>query len=156
MREPGPPGWGSPRWDSKVWLRVLRDSDHWVITLRKGAPQRQDRKFQTATFQQEVISVRKSHKDARYQNSRKVTSNFEMWVVGDNEKETQCLWVNWGTLFLGDINTGTWPSRSGVSKIGTIKYGLESRGTQPRQGLRWRGQAATANYRPVLSSERAS
>jgi hypothetical protein len=33
------------------------------------------------------------------------------------------------TLFLGVINTGTWPSRLGVSRIGTIKYGLESRGT---------------------------
>jgi hypothetical protein len=44
----------------------------------------------------------------------------------------------------------------GVSRIGTIKYGLESRGTQTREGLRWQGQAATVNYRPILSSERAS
>jgi hypothetical protein len=43
----------------------------------------------------------------------------------------------------------------GVSRIGTIKYGLESRGTQTRAGLHWRGPAATVNYRPVLSSERA-
>jgi hypothetical protein len=43
----------------------------------------------------------------------------------------------------------------GVSRIGTIKYGLESRGTQTRARLRWRGPAATVNYRPVLSSERA-
>jgi hypothetical protein len=43
----------------------------------------------------------------------------------------------------------------GVSKIGTIKYGLESRGTQTRAGLRWRGPAATVNYRPVFSPERA-
>jgi hypothetical protein len=28
IREPGPPGWGSFRWDRKVWLRVLCDSDH--------------------------------------------------------------------------------------------------------------------------------
>jgi hypothetical protein len=41
----------------------------------------------------------------------------------------------------------------GVSRIGTIKYGLESRGTQTREGLPWRG-TATVNYRPVLSSER--
>jgi hypothetical protein len=33
-------------------------------------------------------------------------------------------------MFLEDINTGTWPSRfEGVSRIGTIKYGFESRGT---------------------------
>jgi hypothetical protein len=38
---------------------------------------------------------------------------------------------------------------------GTLKYGLESRGTQTREGLRWRGSPAIVNYRPVLSSERA-
>jgi hypothetical protein len=43
----------------------------------------------------------------------------------------------------------------GVSRIGSIKYGLESRGTQNRAGLHWGGLAATVNYRPVLSSERA-
>jgi hypothetical protein len=41
----------------------------------------------------------------------------------------------------------------GVSRIETIKYGLESRGTQTREGLRWRRPAAAVNYRPVLSSE---
>jgi hypothetical protein len=59
-------------------------------------------------------------------------------------------------LVLRDINTGSWPSPvGGVSKIGTIKYGLESRRTQTREGLRWRGHAALVNYIPVLSSERA-
>jgi hypothetical protein len=42
----------------------------------------------------------------------------------------------------------------GVSKFETIKFGLESRGTQTQEGLRWRGPAATVNCRPVLSSER--
>jgi hypothetical protein len=42
----------------------------------------------------------------------------------------------------------------GVSRIGTIKYGLESCGTQTLAGLQWQGPAATANYRPVLSLER--
>jgi hypothetical protein len=38
---------------------------------------------------------------------------------------------NWATLFLREINTGTWPSRlGGVSKIETIKYALESCGAQ--------------------------
>jgi hypothetical protein len=36
--------------------------------VRKGAPQKQDRKFQTATFRQEVISGHKSRKGARYQD----------------------------------------------------------------------------------------
>jgi hypothetical protein len=30
----GPPGCGSLRWDSKVWLWILSDSDHWVITMQ--------------------------------------------------------------------------------------------------------------------------
>jgi hypothetical protein len=38
QREPGPPSWGSLKWDSKVWLRVLRDSDHWVIALQIADP----------------------------------------------------------------------------------------------------------------------
>jgi hypothetical protein len=38
---------------------------------------------------------------------------------------------NWATLFLGEINTGTWQSRfGGVLKIETINYARESRGTQ--------------------------
>jgi hypothetical protein len=36
--------------------------------VREGAPQIQERKFQTATFRQEVISGRKSHKGVRYQD----------------------------------------------------------------------------------------
>jgi hypothetical protein len=43
----------------------------------------------------------------------------------------------------------------GVSSTGTIKYGLESRGTQTGAGLRWPGPAATINYGLALSSERA-
>jgi hypothetical protein len=43
-----------------------------------------------------------------------------------------------------------------VSRIRTIKYGLESRRTHTRAGLRWRGPAAIlqVNYRPIFSSER--
>jgi hypothetical protein len=36
--------------------------------VREGAPQKQDRNFQTPTFRPEVISGRKSHKGARYQD----------------------------------------------------------------------------------------
>jgi hypothetical protein len=42
-----------------------------------------------------------------------------------------------------------------IAKIGTIKYGLEFRGTQTLEGLRWPGQAVTVTYRPVLSPEKA-
>jgi hypothetical protein len=43
----------------------------------------------------------------------------------------------------------------GVSKIETIKYAHESRGTQARERLRWQGPV-TENYRLDFSSERAS
>jgi hypothetical protein len=69
IREPGPPCWGSLRRDSKVWLRILRKL-HTCPLIREGAPQKQDCKFQTATFRQEVISGCKSHKGARYQDIR--------------------------------------------------------------------------------------
>jgi hypothetical protein len=42
----------------------------------------------------------------------------------------------------------------GISKIERVKYGHESRGTRTRDTLRWRGPAATLNYRPTLSLER--
>jgi hypothetical protein len=45
---------------------------HWKLQTcpldREGALQKQDCKFQTATFGQEVISGCKSHKGARYQD----------------------------------------------------------------------------------------
>jgi hypothetical protein len=37
--------------------------------------------------------------------------------VGGDEKGNQCLGHNSVTLFLGDIDTGTWPSRLGVSNL---------------------------------------
>jgi hypothetical protein len=71
------------------------------------------------------------------------------WVTGGTQ-------YNWATLFMGKINTGTWPSRlGGVSKIETIKYVHESNGTQIWERLRWRCPAKTVNYRPDFSSERA-
>jgi hypothetical protein len=49
MREPGPPGWGSLRWDSKVWFWVLSDSDHWVITPQIAVPSSRQRGLPTDT-----------------------------------------------------------------------------------------------------------
>jgi hypothetical protein len=53
--------------------------------IKEGTPQKQDRKFQTATYRQEVISGRKSQRVLDTKTywltiSRTVTSNFE-WVV---------------------------------------------------------------------------
>jgi hypothetical protein len=43
---------------------------------------------------------------------------------------------NWATLFMGDINTRTWPSRfagGGVLESEALKYGHESCGTRIRE-----------------------
>jgi hypothetical protein len=54
------------------------------------------------------------------------------------------------TLFLGDMNTGAWPSRiEGVSNQ-TVRCGHEVCGTSTGE---WQ-QIVRVNYRPVLSSER--
>jgi hypothetical protein len=47
--ETWPPGWGSLRWESKVWLRVLRDSDHWVIALQTADLASRQRESPTET-----------------------------------------------------------------------------------------------------------
>jgi hypothetical protein len=43
---------------------------------------------------------------------------FRGYVLGSScqHVRTQCLGYNWATLFLGDINMGTWPSRLGESQ----------------------------------------
>jgi hypothetical protein len=49
------------------------------------------------------------------------TSTVTLRVVGGDKKGTQCLGYNRSTLFLGDINTGIWPSRLGESRISDNK-----------------------------------
>jgi hypothetical protein len=45
------------------------------------------------------------------------TSTAALRVVGGDEKGTQLFGYDRATLFLGDINMGTWPSRLGESQI---------------------------------------
>jgi hypothetical protein len=51
IREPGPPGWGSLIWDSKIRLRVVYDSDHWETALQTAdrSSRRRGKKFQTGS-----------------------------------------------------------------------------------------------------------
>jgi hypothetical protein len=44
------------------------------------------------------------------------TSTVDLRVVGDDEMEPSAWGYNRDTLFLGDINTGTWPSILGESR----------------------------------------
>jgi hypothetical protein len=57
------------------------------------------------------------------------TSTVTLRIVGDDEK--------------------------GSLKSETVKYSHGSEGTRTRERLRWRGPAAYAKDRPVISSERA-
>jgi hypothetical protein len=45
---------------------------------------------------------------------------FPVWrrvVVRGDKREPSARGHNWATLFLGDINTGTWPSKLGESQM---------------------------------------
>jgi hypothetical protein len=84
------------------------------------------------------------------------TSTVALRVVRGDKKGTQCPGVYLGHSVLGGYKYGDLALQvGGVSRIEKIKYDLESSGTQTGARLRWRGPAATVNYRPVLSSERA-
>jgi hypothetical protein len=41
-----------------------------------------------------------------------VEQEFVKW----NNMEPNARWYNWATLFLGEVNIGTWPSRLGESQ----------------------------------------
>jgi hypothetical protein len=62
-----------PLSDYTANCRPVRSSD--------SAPQKQDHKFQTATFRQEVIFGRKSHKGQSTTVSRKITSISEFGIL---------------------------------------------------------------------------
>jgi hypothetical protein len=49
------------------------------------------------------------------------TSTVTLPVVGGDEKEPNAWGCNWATLFLGDINMGTWTSKLGKSWIWDTK-----------------------------------
>jgi hypothetical protein len=49
------------------------------------------------------------------------TSTVVLRVVWGDEKGTQCPGYSWATLFPGDVNTGTWPSRLGEPGIWEIE-----------------------------------
>jgi hypothetical protein len=56
---------------------------------------------------------------------------------------------NWATLFLGEINTGTWPSRMWESQIREVKYGHETLGIRTRERLRWRRPASSCKLQAL-------
>jgi hypothetical protein len=57
------------------------------------------------------------------------------------KREPSARGYNWTTLFLEDINTGTWPSRLGESQM-RVKYGHEFCGTSTQEWLLWQGPEA--------------
>jgi hypothetical protein len=78
------------------------------------------------------------------------SQNSALLVVRADGMETQCPGVYLGHPVPGGYKYGDLAFQVGeVSRIGTIKYGIESRGIQTE-----RIPAETVNYRPVLLSER--
>jgi hypothetical protein len=63
------------------------------------------------------------------------TSTVALRVVRGDERKPGAWGYNWATLFLRDINMGTWPSRLVSLESETVKYGHESRGTRTQGWL---------------------
>jgi hypothetical protein len=59
---------------------------------------------------------------SRVRRRVRITSTVALRVVKGDGKGTQCLGENLATLFLGDINTGTWPPGCGSLESETVKY----------------------------------
>jgi hypothetical protein len=76
------------------------------------------------------------------------------WNPVATKREPSAWGYNWATLLLGDLNTGTWPSRLGESRIWDSK--IWSR--VPQESNPWmtvlEKPAAIVHYRPILLSER--
>jgi hypothetical protein len=76
--------------------------------------------------------------------------------VEATKREPSARGYNWATLFLGDINTGTWPSRLGSLRWDSKILPWVLRDFDPRVTALARPRSNCAvNYRHVLSSERA-
>jgi hypothetical protein len=45
------------------------------------------------------------------------TSTIALWIIGGGKREPSAWGYNWATLYLGDISTGSWPSRQVESRI---------------------------------------
>jgi hypothetical protein len=76
-------------------------------------------------------------------------------VVRGDRKGTQCPGAYLGHSVPGRYKYGDLALQVGESQELGQSNMVESHGTQTRARLRQRGPAATVNYRPVLSSERA-
>jgi hypothetical protein len=135
----------SPRWGSIQgfidWLTISLNVTL-TLTITYGS---------TRTYLRDRTDQQKKHRVEAGSSA----STVALRVVGGDENGTQCLGYNWATLFLGDINTGTGPSRLGSLESEPVKYGHESRGTRNQEWLRWRDPTAIVNGRPVLSSDKA-
>jgi hypothetical protein len=74
--------------------------------------------------------------------------------VGGDKREPSAWEYNWATLFPDYINTGTWPSRLGESRIWDSRiWSWVPRDSDSRLTA-WRWLAAILNDRPIFSSER--
>jgi hypothetical protein len=73
-------------------------------------------------------------------------STVALRVVGGDEKEPSAWRYNRATLFLGDINTGTWLSRLGSLQSETVKFGHESQGTGPENDCTGEIQSETVKF----------
>jgi hypothetical protein len=60
------------------------------------------------------------------------TSTVALRVVGGDEREASAWGYNWANLFLGDINTGTWPFRLRSLEFETVNVVMSPTGVGPQ------------------------
>jgi hypothetical protein len=92
--EPGPPGWGSLRWESNIWLCVLHDSNPWVISLHTTDP----------SSHQRGCPTRRNKKLSDYRK-------FKVWSWASDGGPTQ-KWTGWLTVGRKKSWIWTWSIRS--------------------------------------------
>jgi hypothetical protein len=145
-----------------VW--VLRDSDHWQIALQITDPSSRQR-GRPKTKSKAIVRQKKG--------KRRIWSCAPMGcptprrigrlTVGHNIDSTHrtlpnARWYNWATLFLGEINTGTWPSMLEESKNRNNKmcfWVLWDSNLRKAELAISSKEKKLKNYRTDFSSERA-
>jgi hypothetical protein len=127
IQEPGSPGWGSLKnWGNKICSWVLRDSEL-ALTMPSNNGKLQARPLVRGGAPHQQTSRRKiwSRVPAGCLTPRQtgrltVSSNITLTLTFLTR--VPIVWrYNLGTLFLVEINTGTWPSRLGESQIWASK-----------------------------------
>jgi hypothetical protein len=113
VRGPGPSCWGSLRWNSNIWLWVLRDSNQCVTALQITDPSSLQRGCPIWRRKKVIVKQRKllksGHGPHTLRWTGRLTNGHNITLIWTWKYNKSNAWgYNWATLFLEDINMGTW------------------------------------------------